>query len=41
MSWEPRARPLDAYTELTGHFLRRTGMDLVYAYNPRNAAGDG
>ncbi|MFC8224994.1 GxGYxYP domain-containing protein [Streptomyces sp. NPDC057287] len=32
---------LDAYTDLTGRFLRRTGMDLVYAYNPRNAAGDG
>jgi hypothetical protein len=24
-----------------GRFLRRTGLDLVYAYNPRNAAGDG
>ncbi|MEV1003299.1 GxGYxYP domain-containing protein [Nonomuraea sp. NPDC050202] len=32
---------LDAYTALTGRFLRRTGMDLVYAYNHRNAAGDG
>jgi len=32
---------LDAYTALTGRFLRRTGMDLVYAYNPRNAQGDG
>ncbi|MGW5216106.1 GxGYxYP domain-containing protein [Streptomyces sp. NPDC004051] len=32
---------LAAYTELTGRYLRRTGMDLVYAYNPRNAAGDG
>ncbi|MFG2589536.1 GxGYxYP domain-containing protein [Streptomyces sp. NPDC048438] len=38
-SWPESA--LDAYTELTGRFLRRTGMDLVYAYNPRNAAGDG
>ncbi|MGP4096511.1 GxGYxYP domain-containing protein [Nonomuraea sp. KM90] len=32
---------LDAYTELTGRFLRRTGMDLVYAYNHRNPEGDG
>ncbi|MET8468576.1 GxGYxYP domain-containing protein [Streptomyces sp. NPDC006422] len=32
---------LDAYTELTGRYLRRTGMDLAYAYNPRNAENDG
>ncbi|WFB85383.1 MULTISPECIES: GxGYxYP domain-containing protein [Streptomyces] len=32
---------LSTYTELTGRYLRRTGMDLVYAYNPRNATGDG
>ncbi|MEU0132943.1 GxGYxYP domain-containing protein [Streptomyces sp. NPDC006296] len=38
-SWPEDA--LDAYTELTGRLLRRTGMDLVYAYNPRTAAGDG
>ncbi|WP_338702857.1 GxGYxYP domain-containing protein [Streptomyces sp. Q6] len=38
-SWPKDA--LDAYTELTGRYLRRTGMDLAYAYNPRNAAGDG
>ncbi|MHC5257966.1 GxGYxYP domain-containing protein [Streptomyces sp. UC4497] len=38
-SW-PKAA-LDAYTELTGRYLRRTGMDLVYAYNPRNADNDG
>ncbi|MGW3351467.1 GxGYxYP domain-containing protein [Nonomuraea rubra] len=38
-SWPRDA--LDAYTALTGRFLRRTGMDLVYAYNHRNAAGDG
>ncbi|MEU1214541.1 GxGYxYP domain-containing protein [Streptomyces sp. NPDC005790] len=38
-SWPEGA--LDAYTALTGRFLRRTGMDLVYAYNPRNATGDG
>ncbi|WP_428950847.1 GxGYxYP domain-containing protein [Streptomyces sp. cg35] len=38
-SWP--AEHLDAYTELTGRYLRRTGMDLVYAYNPRTAAGDG
>ncbi|MFD0467984.1 GxGYxYP domain-containing protein [Nonomuraea thailandensis] len=38
-SWPREA--LDAYTALTGRFLRRTGMDLVYAYNHRNAAGDG
>ncbi|MBF8189657.1 hypothetical protein ITP53_28780, partial [Nonomuraea sp. K274] len=38
-SWPAAA--LDAYTELTGRFLRRTGMDLVYAYNHRNEEGDG
>ncbi|MFH8487710.1 GxGYxYP domain-containing protein [Streptomyces longisporoflavus] len=38
-SWPDKA--LDAYTELSGRFLRRTGMDLAYAYNPRNAANDG
>ncbi|MFI9779938.1 hypothetical protein ACIHCV_35465 [Streptomyces sp. NPDC051956] len=38
-SWSERA--LDAYTALTGRFLRRTGLDLVYACNPRNAAGAG
>lgn len=38
-SW-PKAA-LDAYTELTGRYLRRTGMDLAYAYNPRNADNDG
>ena len=38
-SWPEEA--LDAYTALTGRFLRRTGMDLAYAYNPRNTAGDG
>ncbi|MGR6912744.1 GxGYxYP domain-containing protein [[Actinomadura] parvosata] len=38
-SWPQDA--LDAYTALTGRFLRRTGMNLVYAYNHRNAAGDG
>ncbi|MFE4455170.1 GxGYxYP domain-containing protein [Streptomyces sp. NPDC056796] len=38
-SWPRDA--LDAYTALTGRYLRRTGMDLVYAYNPRNATGDG
>ncbi|WP_394428801.1 GxGYxYP domain-containing protein [Streptomyces sp. SGAir0957] len=38
-SWP--AEHLAAYTELTGRYLRRTGMDLVYAYNPRNTAGDG
>lgn len=31
-SWPEKA--LDAYTALTGRFLRRTGLDLVYAYNP-------
>ncbi|MFI7642449.1 GxGYxYP domain-containing protein [Nonomuraea sp. NPDC049400] len=30
-----------AYTQLTGRFLRRTGMDLVYAYNHRKPEGDG
>ncbi|TDC99183.1 hypothetical protein E1292_32555, partial [Nonomuraea deserti] len=38
-SWPEEA--LDAYTKLTGRFLRRTGMDLVYAYNHRNEEGDG
>ncbi|MEV4474562.1 GxGYxYP domain-containing protein [Nonomuraea sp. NPDC049504] len=38
-SW-PEA-DLAAYTKLTGRFLRRTGMDLVYAYNHRNADDDG
>ncbi|GAA3530633.1 hypothetical protein GCM10022419_007050 [Nonomuraea rosea] len=38
-SWPTQA--LDAYTELTGRFLRRTGMDLVYAYNHRKPEGDG
>ncbi|GAA1361434.1 GxGYxYP domain-containing protein [Streptomyces beijiangensis] len=38
-SWPAEA--LDAYTELSGRFLRRTGMDLVYAYNQRTADGDG
>ncbi|MEU6718854.1 GxGYxYP domain-containing protein [Nonomuraea sp. NPDC046802] len=38
-SWP--ARTLDAYTELTGRFLRRTGMNLVYAYNHRNPEDDG
>ncbi|MET8864375.1 GxGYxYP domain-containing protein [Nonomuraea sp. NPDC004580] len=38
-SW-PEA-DLAAYTKLTGRFLRRTGMDLVYAYNHRNAEDDG
>ncbi|MFB6959250.1 GxGYxYP domain-containing protein [Streptomyces sp. NPDC056309] len=38
-SWPKEA--LDAYTKLTGRLLRRTGMDLTYAYNPRNAANDG
>ncbi|WP_327179622.1 GxGYxYP family putative glycoside hydrolase [Streptomyces sp. NBC_01335] len=38
-SWPAGA--LDAYTELTGRFLRRTGMDLVYAYNQRSTTGDG
>ncbi|GAA3713233.1 hypothetical protein GCM10022224_093450 [Nonomuraea antimicrobica] len=32
---------LSAYTKLTGRFLRRTGMDLVYAYNHRRPEGDG
>jgi hypothetical protein len=30
---------LDRYTELTGRYLRRTGLDLVYAYNHRTADG--
>ncbi|MYW63113.1 hypothetical protein GTY65_03315 [Streptomyces sp. SID8379] len=38
-SWPKDA--LDAYTALTGRYMRRTGMDLAYAYNPRNAANDG
>ncbi|TDD14631.1 GxGYxYP domain-containing protein, partial [Nonomuraea diastatica] len=38
-SWPEEA--LDAYTKLTGRFLRRTGMDLVYAYNHRNEEDDG
>ncbi|MEV1023207.1 GxGYxYP domain-containing protein [Streptomyces sp. NPDC050264] len=38
-SWPEK--DLDAYTELSGRFLRRTGLDLVYAYNPRNADNDG
>ncbi|MGW1468177.1 GxGYxYP domain-containing protein [Streptomyces sp. NPDC002308] len=38
-SWPADA--LDAYTELTGRFLRRTGMDLVYAYNQRSTTDDG
>ncbi|WP_329204555.1 GxGYxYP family putative glycoside hydrolase [Streptomyces sp. NBC_00683] len=38
-SWPPEA--LDAYTRLTGSFLRRTGMDLVYAYNQRLQEGNG
>ena len=38
-SWPREA--LDAYTRLTGRFLRRTGMDLVYAYNQRLPEGNG
>ncbi|MFE2374635.1 GxGYxYP domain-containing protein [Streptomyces sp. NPDC059398] len=38
-SWPQDA--LDAYTELTGRYMRRTGLDLAYAYNPRNADNDG
>ncbi|MFC5831149.1 GxGYxYP domain-containing protein [Nonomuraea insulae] len=38
-SWPEK--DVDAYTELTGRFLRRTGMDLVYAYNHRKPEGDG
>ncbi|GAA2331635.1 hypothetical protein GCM10010431_62990 [Streptomyces kunmingensis] len=38
-SWPEK--DLDAYTELSGRFLRRTGLNLVYAYNPRNADNDG
>lgn len=30
---------LDRYTELTGRYLHRTGLDLVYAYNNRNEDG--
>src|SRR5690606_6540542 len=29
----------DAYTELTGRYLRLTGLDLVYAYNNRDEDG--
>ncbi|WP_233521589.1 GxGYxYP domain-containing protein [Streptomyces triticagri] len=32
---------LDRYTELTGHYMRHTGIDLVYAYNPRTEEDDG
>lgn len=38
-SWPREA--LDAYTRLTGRFLRRTGMDLAYAYNQRLPEGNG
>ncbi|MEU4232679.1 GxGYxYP domain-containing protein [Nonomuraea sp. NPDC026600] len=38
-SWP--AKDLDAYTELSGRFLRDTGMDLVYAYNYRNPENTG
>ncbi|MEV4069773.1 GxGYxYP domain-containing protein [Nonomuraea fuscirosea] len=38
-SWPEK--DLAAYTELTGQFLRRTGMDLVYAYNHRNPEDNG
>ncbi|MFI7132255.1 GxGYxYP domain-containing protein [Nonomuraea sp. NPDC050153] len=38
-SWPAAA--LAAYTRLSGRFLRRTGMDLVYAYNHRKPEGDG
>ncbi|WP_329126184.1 GxGYxYP domain-containing protein [Streptomyces sp. NBC_01465] len=38
-SWPAEA--LDSYTELSGRFLRRTGMDLVYAYNQRRPDGEG
>ncbi|MFG1696793.1 GxGYxYP domain-containing protein [Nonomuraea sp. NPDC049309] len=38
-SWPEDA--LDAYTKLTGRYMRRTGMDLVYAYNHRNAEDNG
>ncbi|WP_392674635.1 GxGYxYP domain-containing protein [Streptomyces sp. LN785] len=33
------AAELDRYTELSGRYLRRTGMDLVYAYNNRDQDG--
>ncbi|GAB3746909.1 GxGYxYP domain-containing protein [Microlunatus parietis] len=36
-SW-PRA-DFDAYTEVTGRYLRLTGLDLVYAYNNRDENG--
>lgn len=36
-SW-PRA-DFDAYTEVTGRYLRLTGLDLVYAYNNRDESG--
>jgi hypothetical protein len=36
-SWP--ADQLPAYLELSGDFMRRTGMDLVYAYNHRDANG--
>lgn len=29
------------YADVTERYLRRTGLDLVYAYNPRNANDDG
>jgi hypothetical protein len=38
-SWP--AKDLDAYTKLSGRFLRDTGMDLVYAYNHRNPQNTG
>ncbi|MEV0096809.1 GxGYxYP domain-containing protein [Streptomyces sp. NPDC050738] len=38
-SWPAEA--LDSYTELSGRYLRRTGMDLVYAYNQRRTDGEG
>ncbi|WP_214408964.1 GxGYxYP domain-containing protein [Sphaerisporangium fuscum] len=38
-SWPQAA--LDAYTELSGRYMRRTGMNLVYAYNQRKPEGDG
>ncbi len=36
-SW-PQA-DFDAYTEVTGRYLRLTGLDLVYAYNNRDENG--
>ncbi|MFG1819917.1 GxGYxYP domain-containing protein [Kribbella sp. NPDC049174] len=36
-SWP--ADQLTAYLKLSGSFMRRTGMDLVYAYNHRDANG--